>query len=307
MIYTLTLNPSIDYIMHVDKLQPGGLTRSTATAYYPGGKGINVSRVLSNLSVPSTALGFIGGFTGEFIRTSLKEKGVKEAFIETDEPTRINVKLKDGRESEINGPGPELSDSLKGRLLEQLHTLTPEDVLLIAGSVPSSLPEDFYREIAENLKDKGVPMAVDTSGRALKDLLSYHPYLIKPNRQELEELFGETMEDNRTVARYAEKLVEEGCRNVLISLGGDGAVYANHEGIWFAEAPKGPVVNTVGAGDSMVAGFLAAKEVYLTDEEAFKKSIACGSATAFGEDLCTKEEAEALYDSIHIYKEGERR
>ncbi|SIS43414.1 1-phosphofructokinase [Salimicrobium flavidum] len=304
MIYTLTLNPSIDYTMHVKGFEPGGLTRATDTAYYPGGKGINVSRVLSRLDIPSTALGFIGGFTGEFIRRSLHEEEVEEAFIETGQPTRINVKLKDKTESEINGPGPELTEPLQNRLLEQLDNLTSNDRLLIAGSIPSSLPKDFYRKIAEKSKDKNIPLAVDTSGSALKELLAYHPYLIKPNKHELEELFGVTIDSKEETAGYAEKLVQNGCRHVLVSLGGDGAIYANESVTLFADAPSGTVINTVGAGDSMVAGFLAAKEKQLDEEEIFRTSVACGSATAFDKDLCTKEGVQSLYDSIKIYQGG---
>ncbi|SDJ61771.1 1-phosphofructokinase [Salimicrobium halophilum] len=304
MIYTLTLNPSIDYTMHVSNFEPGGLTRATETDYYPGGKGINVSRVLSRLDIPSTALGYIGGFTGEFIRSALKTEGIEESFIETNQPTRINVKLKDDVESEINGPGPELNDLLQRRLLEQLDRLTSEDRLLLAGSIPSSLPDSFYRTIAEKCIKKNIPLAVDTSGQALKELLDYPLYLIKPNQKELEDLFGEPIDSKEKTALYARKLVEEGCEHVIVSLGGEGAVYVDKETTLFADAPKGEVINTVGAGDSMVAGFLAAKEQHLSPEEAFRKSVACGSATAFDSDLGKRKDVDDLYESIIIHQGG---
>ncbi|AKU25346.1 phosphofructokinase [Geobacillus sp. LC300] len=300
MIYTCTLNPSVDYIVHLDELHVGELNRSVKTFTFPGGKGINVSRVLKRLGVDSTALGFVGGFTGGFIESELRKEGIACDFVHVPGQTRINVKLKAGRETEINGEGPAIADDDAAQLIAKIGALSAGDVLVLAGSAPTSLPADMYERLAARAVKRRVRLVVDTSGPALGALLACRPFLAKPNHHELAELFGVAMVTREDIVLYGRRLVEKGVEHLIVSMGGDGAFYFNEETALFAEAPKGAVKNSVGAGDSMVAGFLAAQANGKSIEEAFAYSVAAGSATAFSEDLCTKEEVEALVDRVHI-------
>ncbi|MFD1020414.1 1-phosphofructokinase [Thalassobacillus hwangdonensis] len=300
MIYTCTLNPSIDYIMHVDHFENGGLNRATNAFYYPGGKGINVSRVMNRLGTTTTALGFTGQFTGEFIKNFLDQEGVAHQFIDTEQYTRINVKLKSDVESEINGPGPELSNNHQSQLLNQIEQLTSEDILVVAGSVPSSLPEDFYNRIAAICTEKDISLAADTSGKALKQLIGEKVLLLKPNHHELGQLFDTQIESPEKAAYFAKKLVDQGAQHVIVSMGGNGAVFVDQTHAWFANVPTGSVKNSVGAGDSVVSGFLTAYTNGRTLEEAFKYGVASGSATAFQDDLCEKEDVERLLPEIKV-------
>ncbi|MCP3031351.1 1-phosphofructokinase [Halobacillus sp. A1] len=300
MIYTCTLNPSIDYIMHVDGFQSGGLTRSNKTFYYPGGKGINVSRVMERLGVSTIALGYIGNFTGQFIINSLEQEGIKHNFIETGDYTRINVKLKGEQESEINGPGPNVSELQLTQLLDQVRSLHEEDFLILAGSVPSSMPKDFYNQIADICAQKNIPLVADTSGDALRQLLGKEVFFLKPNEHELGELFDTTISSVEDAAYYARKLVEQGAKHVIVSMGGKGAVYVDRDHKFYANVPKGEVKNSVGAGDSVVSGFIAGLSQGKSVEEAFRDGVATGSATAFQDDLCQKEDADHLKEEIKI-------
>lgn len=298
MIYTVTFNPSLDYIVTVKNFQTGMVNRTVDEIIYPGGKGINVSMVLKNLGFDNTALGFMAGFTGDEICRLLEEKGVKADFIHVKKGvSRINVKLRSNEESEINGMGPAIMQEDIKKLYEKLDQLQDGDVLVLAGSIPSVMPESMYMDIMKHLEEKKLNIAVDATRDLLVNVLPYHPFLIKPNNHELGEIFGVTITDKDDVVKYAKKLKERGARNVLISMAGDGAVLVTEDGQEFrAEAPKGELKNSVGAGDSMVAGFLAGYLSTGSYAEAFKMGVCTGSASAFSEELATKAEVQALLD-----------
>ena len=298
MIYTVTFNPSLDYVIQVDKLVPGEINRTTHDAVYPGGKGNNVSVILSNLGHSSKALGFTAGFTGEALENMLKEFGCDTAFIRLPEgSTRINVKINAGEETEINGQGPVITEEAQSALFEQLDALKKEDILVLAGSIPNTLPSDIYERILEHLQGRGIHFVVDATKELLLKVLKYHPFLIKPNNHELGEMFGVTLKTRDEIVTYAKKLQEMGAENVLVSMAGDGAILLTEDGIIYkAKPPKGKVLNSVGAGDSMVAGFLTG---YLNTgeyEKAFRLGVVTGSATAFQYWLATKEDIVALME-----------
>lgn len=298
MIYTVTFNPSLDYVIQVDKLVPGEISRTTHEAVYPGGKGNNVSVILSNLGHSSKALGFTAGFTGEALENMLKEFGCDTAFIRLPEgSTRINVKINAGEETEINGQGPVITEEAQQALFEQLDALKKEDILVLAGSIPNTLPSDIYERILEHLQGRGIHFVVDATKDLLLKVLKYHPFLIKPNNHELGEMFGVTLKTRDEIVAYAKKLQEMGAENVLVSMAGDGAILLTEDGIIYkAKPPKGKVLNSVGAGDSMVAGFLTG---YLNTgeyEKAFRLGVVTGSATAFQYWLATKEDIVALME-----------
>lgn len=296
MIYTVTFNPSLDYVIGVEHLTLGQINRTTHERIYPGGKGNNVSVVLSNLGVKSRALGFLAGFTGEQLEKMLKEYGCYTDFIWLDEGlTRINVKINSDNESEINGQGPLITDSAIEALYEKLDQLVEDDILVLAGSIPNTLPEDIYERIMARLSGKGIHFVVDATKDLLLNVLKYHPFLIKPNNHELGDMFGVVLKNDDEIIEHAKKLQEMGARNVLISMAGDGAVMVTEEGeVHKGLPPKGIVKNSVGAGDSMVAGFLTG---YLNTgdyEKAFELGIATGSASAFVYWLATRDEVAAL-------------
>lgn len=298
MIYTVTFNPSLDYVIQVDKLVPGEINRTTHEAVYPGAKGNNVSVILSNLGHSSKALGFTAGFTGEALENMLKEFGCDTAFIRLPEgSTRINVKINAGEETEINGQGPVITEEAQQALFEQLDALKKEDILVLAGSIPNTLPSDIYERILEHLQGRGIHFVVDATKELLLKVLKYHPFLIKPNNHELGEMFGVTLKTRDEIVTYAKKLQEMGAENVLVSMAGDGAILLTEDGIIYkAKPPKGKVLNSVGAGDSMVAGFLTG---YLNTgeyEKAFRLGVVTGSATAFQYWLATKEDIVALME-----------
>ena len=301
MIYTVTFNPSLDYIVSVDDFKLGLTNRTSSELMLPGGKGINVSIVLKNLGIESTALGFMAGFTGKEIARRLKEDGVTSDFIQIEEGiSRINLKLKSIDGTEINGSGPKIPKDKVEELMDRLNTMKEGDILFLAGSIPASMPDDIYSRIMKELKDKGVMIVVDATRDLLVNVLPYKPFMIKPNNFELGEIFGVEIKDKDDVCKYAKKLQEQGARNVLVSMAGDGAVLLAEDGSEYrAEAPKGTVKNSVGAGDSMVAGFIAG--YLITDggadayRNAFEMGVCTGSASAFSEELATKEEVEGLY------------
>lgn len=296
MIYTVTVNPSLDYIVTVRDFTAGIVNRTAKELIYPGGKGINVSIVLQNLGVPNTALGFTAGFTGDEIARLLKEKGVKTDFIRLENGTsRINVKLRSGQETEINGQGPAICSEDIRKLYRKLDALQAGDVLVLAGSIPDVMPESLYMDIMDHLKGKQIRIVVDATRELLVNVLPYGPFLIKPNIHELGEIFGEELTEPEEIIAHAKRLQQMGAQNVLVSMAGDGAVLLTEDGrIFCASAPEGRVVNSVGAGDSMVAGFLSG---YLSTgdyREAFMRGVCAGSASAFSEELAEKEEVEAL-------------
>lgn len=298
MIYTVTFNPSLDYIVTVEHFTPGMVNRTREEIIFPGGKGINVSMVLQNLGYDSTALGFLAGFTGDKLQSLLEEKGITTDFIRVAEGmSRINVKLRSDEESEINGQGPAIKpEDIKG-LYEKLDELRDGDILVLAGSIPDVMPGSIYMDIMKHLEEKELKIVVDATGNLLVNVLPYHPFLIKPNNHELGEIFGVRIESKEEVIHYARKLQEKGAVNVLVSMAGDGAVLVAEDGsIYQAEAPKGKVVNSVGAGDSMVAGFLAGYLEKGNYGDAFRMGVCTGSASAFSEELATKAEVEVLLD-----------
>ena len=300
MIYTITFNPALDYIVKMDEFNLGHVNRSNNEFVYAGGKGINVSIVLNNLEVKSKALGFIAGFTGDEIERRVREFGCDTDFIKLNEGmSRINVKIKADVESEINGGGPDISSEALEELYGKLDTLKSGDILVLAGSIPKTMPTDVYERIMERLQEKGVKFIVDTTGESLLKVLKYNPFLIKPNHHELGELFGVKLNNKEEVIEYAKKLKDMGAQNVIISMAGDGAVLINSNGdVTTNNVPKGVVKNSVGAGDSMVAGFIAG---YLNSgkiEEGFKLGVATGSASAFSEGLATKDYVYELLEQV---------
>lgn len=300
MIYTVTFNPSIDYIMKVEDFKSGQLNRTFETAKFAGGKGINVSRVLQTLGVASTALGFVGGFSGQFIKDTLEQSQISSGFIEIKEDTRINVKLKSGEETEINAAGPNISDADFQSLLMQIKTTTSEDTVVIAGSVPKSIPHDAYVQIAEIVKTTGAQLVVDAEKDLVETILPYQPIFIKPNKDELEAMFDTKITSDADVVKYGKKILEKGAQAVIISLGGAGAIYLDATHQIKANVPSGEVLNTVGAGDSTVAGMLAGLNNNLSIKEAFKNAVATGTATAFSEDLTDYETVLDVREKIEL-------
>ncbi|MBT2601040.1 MULTISPECIES: 1-phosphofructokinase [unclassified Oceanobacillus] len=300
MIYTITLNPSIDFIVPVDQLKLGKLNYMNDEYKVPGGKGINVSRILQELSTSSTALGFIGGFTGKFIIDFLEKRNLKTDFISVSEDTRINIKLKSSEETEINGRGPSISNDKANKLLLQLEKITANDFVVMSGSKPPSLPTDFYEKAIKKVLAAGAQFAIDTTGDALMQSLAYQPLVIKPNKHELEELFGVSISTDEDVTKFGKKLLEKGAQHVIVSMGADGAILITNNGIYKGTSPSGTLRNSVGAGDSMIAGFLS---IYLKSQnvlEAFKMSISAGSATAFSYDLATRNKIDNLLSEIEV-------
>ena len=292
MIYTVTVNPSLDYVVEVNSFELGMTNRTVSEKIVPGGKGINVSMVLKNLGYTSTALGFAAGFTGEELVRSLEEKGICQKFIPIKNGfTRINLKLQSVDGTEINGQGPEISEEDLQKLMHRLKELKAGDILFLAGSIPGTMPQDLYKRIIGMLNDKGVLIVVDATKELLTNVLPYHPFLIKPNHHELGEIFGVKLTTRQDVIPYAKKLQEMGARNVLISMAAEGSVLVAEDGtVVSREAPKGNLVNGVGAGDSMVAGFVAGWLMKQDYEFAYKMGAAAGSASAFSEELATKDE-----------------
>jgi 1-phosphofructokinase len=292
MIYTVTFNPSLDYVIKVTNLKLGQINRTQAEALFAGGKGINVSIVLKHLGIESVCLGFIAGFVGEQIEEKLNSLGCKTDFIKLENGlSRINVKMRSNVETEVNGQGPIVSRRDLNKLFLKLGKLQKGDVLVLAGSVPTSLPANVYKNILKNLDGKGIQVVADAGNDLLTNLLKYKPFLLKPNKKELEEIFGTQITSKDQVIKYAKKLQNSGARNVLVSLSSDGALLVTEEGkIFESGVPKGVVVNSVGSGDSMVAGFLAGYLNYEDYSKAFKMGLASGSASAFSENLATGEE-----------------
>lgn len=300
MVYTVTFNPSLDYIISLQGFQMGLTNRTREEQMLPGGKGINVSTVLQNLGIENTALGFTAGFTGQEIERMVSEIGFQCDFIRTRTGfSRINVKLKDYDGTEINGMGPVIQEEEAENLMEKLRGLQEGDVLVLAGSIPESLPDSIYRDILAELQGEGILFVVDATKDLLLNVLEYQPFLIKPNNHELGEIFDVKLKTRESVIPYAKKLQEKGARNVLVSMAGAGAVLAAENGeVYMLPAPKGTLVNAVGAGDSMVAGFLAGWLEHQSYSHAFRMGVAAGSASAFSQLLATREEIEEIYRQL---------
>lgn len=300
MIYTVTFNPSIDYVMFVDDFKIDGLNRAQDTNKFAGGKGINVSRVLKTLGVDSTALGFAGGFPGDFIAQTLKDSDIHTNFVQVDEDTRINVKLKTGQETEVNAQGPNVTEAQFQSLLNQIKETSDKDTVIVAGSVPKSIPSDAYAQIAKITRQTGAQLVVDAEKDLVETVLEYQPLFIKPNKDELEVMFNTSVKNDEDVIKYAKQILEKGAQSVIVSLGGDGAIYVDHQQSIKAVNPKGEVINTVGSGDSTVAGMVAGLATGLSVQDAFKQAVASGTATAFDADLATKEAIENIKSQVTI-------
>ncbi len=302
MIYTVTLNPSIDYVIKLDHLNNGSVNRVSEENVYLGGKGINVSRILKTLGYDNIATGFVSGFTGDFIINSLNELDIKSDFIKLESGfTRINVKIKSDEETEINGRGPHISEEKLNELFNKLDKLKEDDILILAGSIPSTLNENLYEVIMDKVKASKAKVVVDATKNLLMNVLKHNPFLIKPNNHELEEIFNVKLHNEEDIIIYANKLKDMGAKNVLISRGKDGALLVTEDNkVYLSNVPKGNVINSVGAGDSMVAGFVCGYLNTNSYEEALKLGAASGSATAFSSDLAKREFIDELVNHINI-------
>lgn len=289
MIYTVTFNPAVDYVIHTSEVEVGGVNRAESEEIYFGGKGINVSMVLNELGVKSKALGFIAGFTGDAIEKGISEMGIETDLIRLENGfSRINVKIKSGSETDINGQGPKIGGKALDKLFQKLDKLTDGDTIVLAGSVPNCLPADIYEKILDRLQNKNVKAVVDAAKDLLLNVLKYKPFLVKPNNYELGEMFGVTIKTNEEIEKYARKLKDMGAKNVLVSMAGDGALLLDENGkTHICGVCKGTLKNSVGAGDSMVAGFIAGSEQG-DYEYALKLGTAAGGATAFSDGLAQK-------------------
>ena len=302
MIYTVTLNPSIDFIVRLDHLELGSVNRMTSDDKFAGGKGINVSRILQRLDVDNTATGFIGGFTGRFVEDGLTAEGIKTNFVQVSEDTRINVKIKAGEETEINGAGPKISDEKLEELKAILAGLSSEDTVVFAGSAPSSLGNQVYNTLIPIAKKAGAEVVCDFEGQTLLDSLNYQPLLVKPNNHELADIFDVELNGLEDIEKYAREILAKGAKNVIISMAGDGALLVTPEAAYFAKPIKGTVKNSVGAGDSMVAGFTGEYVKSGDPIEALKWGVACGTATTFSNDLATAEFIKETYQEVEVEK-----
>lgn len=302
MIYTVTLNPSIDYIVHVDQLTIGAVNRMKSDLKLPGGKGINVSRILKRIDNDSTALGFLGGFTGRFIEEWLERETIQTNFTTVADDTRINIKLKASEETEINGQGPIVSENEMDALKKVLGNLAAEDIVVLSGSKPGSVPTGFYQELIKIIRSQGASFVIDTTGTDLMDALENGPLLVKPNNHELADLYQTTFNSVEDIYPFGQRLLDEGAQHALVSMAGDGALLFTKDGIYRSNVLKRPVKNSVGAGDSMIAGFVGNFTKKQDPVEAFKWGVACGSATTFSDDLATADFIQALLPEVQITK-----
>ncbi len=302
MIYTVTLNPSIDYIVRLDKVVVGSVNRMTSDDKFAGGKGINVSRILQRLGVENTATGFLGGFTGKFVEDGLKAEAIATKFVQVDQDTRINVKIKADDETEINGSGPQISPDQLAQLEAILSGLSAEDTVVFAGSAPANLGNQVYNRLIPVAKEAGAQVVCDFEGQTLLDALNYQPLLVKPNNHELEAIFNVKLDGLADVEKYAREILAKGAQNVIISMAGDGALLVTPEAAYFAKPIKGQVKNSVGAGDSMVAGFTGEFVKSADPIEALKWGVACGTSTAFSDDLASIDFIKETYQKVEVEK-----
>ena len=302
MIYTVTLNPSIDFIVRIDKVEIGEVNRMESDDKFAGGKGINDSRILQRLGIDNTATGFIGGFTGRFVTDSLDAEGIKTKFVAVDQDTRINVKIKADQETEINGTGPVINDYQLAELEAILSSVSADDVVVFAGSAPSNLGNKVYNKLIPLVRETGAQVVCDFEGQTLLDSLVYQPLLVKPNNHELEAIFNVKLNGLADVEKYAREILAKGAQNVIISMAGDGALFVTPEAAYFAKPIKGKVKNSVGAGDSMVAGFTGEFVKSGDPIEALKWGVACGTSTAFSDDLATIEFIKETYNKVEVEK-----
>ncbi|KGA99009.1 phosphofructokinase [Alkalihalobacillus alcalophilus ATCC 27647 = CGMCC 1.3604] len=300
MIYTVTLNPALDYFVSVESFKTSEVNRSKADHKAPGGKGINVSRVLKHMGQPSVALGFIGGFTGEYIKSTVQQEEIQTDFIQVEGDTRINVKIKSDVESELNGVSPNISSDNVRDLEKKFEKMVHGDTVILSGSVPNSLPPTVYQHWTSLLKKRGVEVFIDTSGQPLVEAIQAKPTFIKPNHHELSELVGDSIQTFEHAVPHVQSLIDSGIDYVLLTFAGDGALLATKEQILTANTPNGIVKNSIGAGDSTVAGFVSAQKEGMELADAFRFAIATGSATAFSTGLATRSKVESLLADIQI-------
>lgn len=300
MIYTVTVNPAIDYVVQTEHLQLGLVNRLQHTNFIAGGKGINVSKILNQLTCDNIAWGFMGGFTGQFLETTLAKEKIKSDFTNIAANTRVNVKLKSDQETEMNAAGPQVSATEIATFKKQFEQVQAGDTVVFSGSLLPQLTNDFYLELIDLVVAKGAEFAIDTTGQALLDTLAKQPFVIKPNHHELADLFNTTIKNDQELLNEAAKLQKLGAKNVIVSMAGAGAYYLSPDHIYHSTAPKGQVVNSVGAGDSMLAGFIGEFSKHQDPELAFKYGLACGSATAFTEDIANLDQINALLPQIKI-------
>ena len=300
MIYTVTVNPSIDYIVQLKELTLGEVNRMDYDNKLPGGKGINVSRILRELGHDSVALGFLGGKTGEIVREALEHDGLKTDFTPIAQDTRINVKIHAQQETEINGRGPHVSDTEVANFKEQLSHLTADDTVIFAGSLAPNLDSGFYFDLIKMVRQQGAQFVIDTTGESLLKTLPEHPLLVKPNNHELADLFHTTFNGLDDIVAAGRKLLTMGAQHVLVSMAGDGGLMITPDKVYRSLAPKGTVINSVGAGDSMIGGFVGTFAATNDPFEAFRYGLACGSATAFSEDLATRAKIDEILPQIEI-------
>ncbi|NVY95737.1 1-phosphofructokinase [Lactobacillus sp. DCY120] len=302
MIYTITVNPAIDYVLQLDQtLDLGAVNRAQNDVKLPGGKGVNVSRILQELGFDSTVWGFLGGATGKMFANLLQQHQLHTEFTPVQDDLRINVKIKaDNEETEVNGQGPAITPAEKQAFLDQVKKIQKGDVIVMAGSLPRQLDNDFYLEIARMVTQQGAEFVIDTTGQALLDTLPLHPLVVKPNNHELADLFHTSFQDVSEIITAARKLLDLGAKHALVSMAGDGALLITPEHAFSCNAPKGTVQNSVGAGDSMIAGFVGTYMQTQDALESFHQGAACGSATAFSQDLATLDKIKTVYQQIMV-------
>lgn len=300
MIYTVTVNPALDYVLQLKKIQRGAVNRTNNYVFLAGGKGINVSQILNQLGVANTAWGFVGGFTGKELIRQLNQKRIVSDFVTISDVTRVNVKLHAEKETEINAAGPKITAQEITAFKDRLNDLQQGDIVVMSGSLTPDLPADFYQQLLPIIKAAGADFVVDTTGQALLDTLSYKPLVIKPNHHELAALFHTSFDSSDVMLEYAQKLLKKGAQNVMVSMAGAGGYLLTKDHVYHAKAAVGTAVNSVGAGDSMIAGFVGTYCKTHDPKEGFRVGMACGAATAFTEDIAVKSQIEAVLPQIKV-------
>ena len=300
MMYTVTVNPALDYVLQLEKVNTGEVNRTNDCQFLAGGKGINVSQILNQLKIDNTAWGFVGGFTGTELVRQLNQKQIVSDFVKISDTTRVNVKIHAEVESEINAAGPQITEQEIAAFKSRLTDLNEGDIVVMSGSLTPSLGADFYKDLLPTIKEAGAEFVVDTTGQALLDTLEYKPLVIKPSHHELADLFGVTFNSNEEMLTYAKKLLDMGAQNVMISMAKDGGYLVTQDGVYHAAGAKGVAVNSVGAGDSMIAGFVGTYFETKNPVEAFRIGMACGAATAFTKDIAVKSQIDAVLPQIKV-------
>ncbi|ARD07251.1 1-phosphofructokinase [Lactobacillus amylolyticus] len=300
MIYTVTVNPALDYVLQLDKVNAGEVNRTSNCSFLAGGKGINVSQILNQLNVDNTAWGFVGGFTGKELIRQLNQKRIVSDFVTISGNTRVNVKIHGEKETEINAAGPEIDSQEIAAFKYRLNDLKKGDIVVMSGSLTPSLGADFYQQLLPTIKEAGAEFVVDTTGQALLDTLEYKPLVIKPNHQELADLFNTTFDSSDVMLEYAQKLLQKGAQNVMVSMAGDGGYLLTKDHVYHANGAVGTAVNSVGAGDSMIAGFVGTYFETGDAAESFRIGMACGAATAFTMDIAVKSQIDAVLPQIKV-------